>query len=125
MANDTIGSRIKMFRKYNGLTQEELALKSGISVMSIRRYEADERIPKYEIMEKIAKTLQVDSDCIFFNIEELKAEVRGLKIAQQKMIEKDLLTYFERLNLTGKSVAVERIHELTKIEDYTKEDPAE
>ena len=39
-----IGEKIKQYRKLKGLTQEELAKNSGLSTMSIRRYESGERI---------------------------------------------------------------------------------
>lgn len=54
-----IGKRIRQQRKIEGLTQEELAKKSGLSAMSIRRYESGERIAPKETIEKIANALDV------------------------------------------------------------------
>ena len=41
---ESTGKRIRYQRKCKGLTQAELAAKSNLSVMSIRRYESDNRI---------------------------------------------------------------------------------
>ena len=54
-----IGEKIKQYRKLKGLTQEELAKNSGLSTMSIRRYESGERIAPQETLLKIAKALGV------------------------------------------------------------------
>jgi transcriptional regulator with XRE-family HTH domain len=53
----TIGENIKKCRKTLKLTQEDLAKKSSISVMSIRRYEADERNPDIQTLQRIAVAL--------------------------------------------------------------------
>lgn len=52
-----IGIRIRQRRKVEGLTQEELAQKAGLSTMSIRRYEAGERIIPKEAIQSIATSL--------------------------------------------------------------------
>lgn len=52
-----IGTRIRQRRKIEGLTQEELAQKAGLSTMSIRRYEAGERIIPKEAIQSIATSL--------------------------------------------------------------------
>ncbi|MCD7847535.1 MAG: helix-turn-helix domain-containing protein [Oscillospiraceae bacterium] len=53
------GKRIRKYRKLRGLTQEELAKMTGLSTMSIRRYESGERIAPQPILIKIARTLGV------------------------------------------------------------------
>ena len=40
----TTGELIKKYRKQAGLTQEQLAKKIGVSLMSVRRYESNERV---------------------------------------------------------------------------------
>ena len=54
-----IGECIRKTRKLKGFTQEELAHASGLSVMSIRRYESGERFPSEETLNRIASALQV------------------------------------------------------------------
>lgn len=55
----TIGERIKVTRKVKSLTQEELAKKTSISLMSIRRYESGDRMPPIHALSKIADALEV------------------------------------------------------------------
>lgn len=55
----TIGERLKKIRKELNFTQKQLADKVGISLMSIQRYERDERQPTVEILEKICDALDV------------------------------------------------------------------
>lgn len=55
-----IGDNIRYFRKLKGLTQSELADAVGISLMSVRRYEGNERIPPEALLAKIAGVLDTD-----------------------------------------------------------------
>lgn len=54
---ETLGQRIKRERKFKGLTQEQLAIRAGISFMSVRRYESGERTPTIKTLNKIADAL--------------------------------------------------------------------
>ena len=54
-----IGKRIREVRKLKGMTQEELAKKSNLSTMSIRRYESGERTAPERTLKKIADALGV------------------------------------------------------------------
>lgn len=53
----TIGERIKHLRIEKKLSQKQLAILSGLSEISIRKYEADERRPKLETLRRIASAL--------------------------------------------------------------------
>ena len=53
------GDKIQKLRKEKGLTQAELAKKAGLSEISIRKYENNDRKPKLETIRKIAKALGV------------------------------------------------------------------
>lgn len=55
-----IGNKIKEIRKKQGLTQKELANLTGLSEISIRKYENNNRKPKIENIKKIANALNVD-----------------------------------------------------------------
>ena len=57
----TVGEKIREIRKNANLTQKDLARLSGIAVITIRKYENNERNPKKEQIEKIAKALKVTS----------------------------------------------------------------
>jgi transcriptional regulator with XRE-family HTH domain len=54
-----IGENIKKYRKEKKLTQKELADKSKVSEISIRKYESGDRNPKIEAVTKIATALEV------------------------------------------------------------------
>lgn len=56
----TIGKRIKMLRENAGLTQKELAQKSGTAVGTIQQYEYGKRQPRLEQILKIASALNAD-----------------------------------------------------------------
>lgn len=56
----TIGIKIKEIRKEQGITQKQLANLTGLSEISIRKYENGDRNPKIENVKKIAKALNVD-----------------------------------------------------------------
>ena len=51
-------------RKKAGLTQKELAEKSGISLSSIKRYEKGEREPTWTIIETLSTTLNIDESLL-------------------------------------------------------------
>lgn len=56
----TVGETIKYWRTEKGITQKKLAEKSGVSEISIRKYEADARTPKIGTLRKIAKALDIN-----------------------------------------------------------------
>ena len=65
----TIGAKIREFRKARGMTQKELGEKSGIAEPTIRRYELGKLNPKFETVKTIATALNVPA-AIFFPIDE-------------------------------------------------------
>lgn len=54
-----IGEKIKEQRRWKGLTQQQLANESKISVMSVRRYESGEREPTQDVVKIIAQVLDI------------------------------------------------------------------
>lgn len=97
---ETIGLKIKSMRKSKGATQEDLALRTGISISAIRKYENGDRSPKIEAIKSISNALGVKisdlmdeneiSDAIAENIQdqEIKEEedFQQLKSKIQKLI---------------------------------------
>ena len=59
-----VGEKIKTFRDLKNLSQKKLAELSGVSEISIRKYEAGDRNPKSEQLEKIAKALDIGVDIL-------------------------------------------------------------
>lgn len=55
----TLGQKIKYYREKQKMGQEHLAALSHIAVSTIRKYEADERNPKEEQIEKLAYALHI------------------------------------------------------------------
>ena len=55
-----IGENIKKYRKLAGLTQKELAERTGLAKGTIQQYELNKREPKYHILEKLANALNID-----------------------------------------------------------------
>lgn len=53
------GEKIKYFRLARNMTQEQLAQEAEISFSTLRKYEANERNPKYEQLSKIATALGI------------------------------------------------------------------
>ena len=60
----SIGERIKELRLKSKLTQKELSKITGISEISIRKYESGDRTPKIDAIEKLALALNVQIDYI-------------------------------------------------------------
>lgn len=61
-----IGERIRFVRQFRGLTQTELAEKSGLSAdengrIRISQYENGTRVPRKDMLEKISKALHINS----------------------------------------------------------------
>lgn len=57
--SETFGQRLRRLRKNKGLTQEELAFKVEVSVMTIRRWEWGNSTPQIEEVRKLAEALGV------------------------------------------------------------------
>ena len=142
-----IGHNIKNLRKAAGLTQKQLGEKLGISFQSIAQWETGKRIPKIETLRKIANALNCDISEIdesfinpsAVNAKELPhdalvalykttdstqtAQVIFSKLSaidQESII--NTLRYLQQLNSSGKSIAANRMQELTLIEKYTAPD---
>ena len=95
---ESVGCKIKAVRKAKGLTQDQLAQKSGVATMTIRRYETGKRQPHLEQLQKIADALEIP--IAFF------ASMTELEIA------------FSTLNKSGQVEAIKRIKELAQLPQY-------
>lgn len=62
--------RLKMFRKKNGFTQEEIAEKLGVSRQAIAKWERGETIPDIESCIKLADLYNISVDILVRNIRE-------------------------------------------------------
>lgn len=73
---ETIGNKIAELRNKKGLTQEELAEKSKISLRTVQRIENNESIPRGKTLKLIAEIL----DTNFEKITDSKEKSKGNKI---------------------------------------------
>lgn len=75
----TFGERLQFIRKHRGLTQKELGLYLGFSEntadIRIAQYELNERVPRPELTEKMAHTLEVTPDSLLTPIPNTGIEI--------------------------------------------------
>ena len=112
------GQRIREVRKSLGLTQEQFAKKSGISLTSLRRYEADERQPNIAILEDMAAHVGMTIQEFLW-----KDFQYTVSTPYSQALNRLLQTAFDQLNDEGQQKALERVEELTEIPKYQKELP--
>ena len=86
-----IGENIRQYRKIKGFTQESLAQRANLSVMSIRRYESGKRIAPISTIHQIADALSINTEDLMtgsmweeydktINTRELAVDVKKLEI---------------------------------------------
>ena len=143
------GERIKNIRKQKGISQKELGTRLGVSQQMIGQYETNTREPKIETLRKIANALEVKlSDFLevgqiinqYNSIDETMDSLqkkedgtlqRSIGITLSPMLaekipiksdplEKEILSYFDLLNLTGKQEAIKRVKELSELSIYNR-----
>lgn len=104
----TIGDRIKAAREKAQMTQSELGNRTGVSGVSIMRYEKNQRQPRLEQLYAIADALNIPIEDLFG----IDPENRVVTPADK------LLMFFDDLNADGQQKAIERVYELTEIPRY-------
>lgn len=121
----SIGENIKKIRKMKKLTQEQLATRSGLSTMSIRRYESNERIPTLESVRKIASVLEVYMNELIVDWSEYSVDELGQDFGNDSdsskntdSKEEQIHDLFFLLNEKGQDKALEQVQLLTKIPEY-------
>lgn len=132
--------KLRELRKNKGLTQIDFANLAKIGVASLIRYEKGEREPSLEIIEKLAKALEV-SPFILMDIDNLSDYEKSTELIhyqshllnnpdQWREEENELfsnssehiVSYYNKLNKKGKAEATRRTRELTEIFEYIKPD---
>lgn len=61
-----VGDNVKKYRKESGLTQQELANQSGVSIATIKTCETNKNTPKYNTLKKIASVLNVSVNKLLY-----------------------------------------------------------
>ena len=72
------GSRLKELRKQNGLTQQQLADRIGVTKSVISFYELRERSPSPEVLAKLAYVFHVSTDWLLGIRQGKTLDVSGL-----------------------------------------------
>lgn len=82
--NDTnsFGKTLRALRKKSGLTQEELAYRVDVSLMTIRRWEWGESIPNMQNIKWLAEVLHVSEQQLLSPDREASRWVLSIKVAQ-------------------------------------------
>jgi transcriptional regulator with XRE-family HTH domain len=62
MKDHKLSKRVKELRKQNGLTQEQLAENSGLSLRTIQRVENNETVPRGDSLKRLARALATTPD---------------------------------------------------------------
>lgn len=100
--NETIGNRIAKYRKEQGLTQEGLAEKLGVSSQAVSKWENDISCPDIGLLPQLCKTLGITTDELLTGN---GATVRMLPQHERKPLED--LTFRVRINsVAGDKVRV-------------------
>lgn len=85
MALKILANRLKKLRAERGLSQADLAERSGLTINDISRYERRAVSPDLENFVKIAKALEVSADDLLFDgpVSENSSPPRNLKLWQR------------------------------------------
>lgn len=129
----SFGKKLKNLRENKNLTQEQLAVKIGVSLKTVSRYENDESKPRYrKVYDKIADVLDTDYNYLVTDEENFvlsareKYGTKGAKDAQE-MVEGiiGLMAGGELPEEDKKAIldAIEEAYYLAKLENdkYTSE----
>lgn len=73
----TLGERIVHYRKRQGLSQEQLSQRLGVSRQSVSKWERDESLPEADKLPLLAKTLGVSLDTLLSGEEEAPSQPAG------------------------------------------------
>lgn len=98
----SIGQNIKRIRTEKGLTQRQLAEKTGLKDSAIRRYESEKVIPKMPNLRKISDALGVSIVEIDTTLVDCSQSTIGTRVRQQRLIHG--LTQAELAKISGLSI---------------------
>lgn len=82
MTGNEVSARIKERRKELKLTQQELADKIGVSLMTVLRWEKGERTPNTSIMPQLSSALNVSAGYLM-GMEEKPEQSKDISVKEQ------------------------------------------
>ena len=94
---ENIGKTIRHYRTAANLTQSQLASASNISLMSIRRYETNQRTPDITQLQQIANGLKIPL-----------ADLLGLEYKENILDDSDIYKFFDSLGYIIKNTDNEK-----------------
>lgn len=89
--NETIGNRISKYRKENGMTQEELANKLGVSSQAVSKWENDASCPDISLLPQLCSVLGISADELLSG---KKEEVKLVPVEQRKTLDELILRIY-------------------------------
>lgn len=97
----SIGNRIQKFRINNGLTQEQLAEKLGVSRQSISKWEMEQALPEIDKVVLMSKLFSIGTNEILLEEEDMKKlKAQELHLGSIYLIARDFeksITFYEKL----------------------------
>ena len=124
----TIGENIRQARKKAGLTQRQLAEKSGVATITLQQYERGVREPKLDTIAKIARAMNLfASDLVsgdqWQNVDMTFTDTTE-RYGQETPQYYRMIEAFSTLNHTGAEKAAVAVEDLSKVPEYRREDGA-
>lgn len=83
MTDKKFGNRFKAYRERLGLTQEELAARTGLSVQYISYVERGKRFPRYDKMVLLLNELKISADEVFCDVVDKSMEHRASYLSEK------------------------------------------
>ena len=109
-----VGLRISEARKRRGLSQKMLAERIGRSVASISGYEAETLLPPLDVLNDIAKTLNISMDYLAGNDDHCFISGRSLTSEQAEFLELLMLEFTTPTN-SGADLSEQQMKILMKL----------
>lgn len=105
----SFGENLKKARKAVGMTQIELARKTGVTERSVYNYEKNDRAPKISIVEKFASALGTSAEVLldldlsknhtFDSLEQEKLLFKLKQLFESGIEDKEKETFFKKVAL--------------------------
>lgn len=94
----SLGDKLKMLRKKNNLTQQQVAERLNVSKAVVSSYELSNRSPSFQTLVKIANIYNVTTDFLLGINKRKMIDITNLTSEQADIIEK-LVQEFEKSNI--------------------------
>lgn len=90
----SFGERLKTVRKSFGLTQDELALKSGLSTITLSKLESGVNKPSYDAVLTLSNSLKVEPNYLFGWSDEIAEDTKS----ERRLKLRSLILHAEKLD---------------------------